>query len=150
MTDWDAKRQAAMKKADQKCHHAHYYAVGNVLVVVTTAILAMVAAVSAQADVAVWVTTGAAGMTAGLAIITAAYKFQEKSATRQWLASDYQRLAGRYEELIGLDEPPSDVLDKLEAISSSLFRDTPVTESDWAEARPSASNALGRHIAVGG
>lgn len=55
--------------------------------------------------------------------------------------SDYRRPAGRYEELFGQDEPPPDVLDRLEAISSSL-RYTPVAESDWAEARPSASNAL--------
>jgi hypothetical protein len=144
--DYKGKKEDCTAKAEAQCRHAHYFAAANVSVVVTTAFLAVVAAISAQSDVATWVTTAAAGVTAGLAIITASFRFQEKSATHQAVAADYLRLAGRYEQLIGWAQPPPDSqpewLDKLAAIDGSLFKDIPVAESDWVAAKPPAATIV--------
>lgn len=146
MTDYRARMEDCTARAAVQCRHAQYFAVANVTVVVTTAVLAVVAAVSAQADVPTWVTTASAGVTAGLAIITAAFRFQEKSATHQAVAAQYLRLAGRYEQLTGWQGPPPpapapDWISQLDTIQASLFMDKPVPESDWAAAKaPAATN----------
>lgn len=144
MTDYANKAVGLRADADKHCLTATRLAGLHVSVVITSAILAAAAAVTSQTAMPTWVTTATAGLSAALAVITAAFNFQEKSSTHKEVAADLDRLAERYEQLVDWHGPALDGqkwLNKLGYIENQLAGDHPVPdEADWAAARVPASS----------
>jgi hypothetical protein len=136
VSDYAQWQELCQQKADKHCRRAWNFAGFRGALIVLSALLAAVAAVTSATGVQPWITTTSAGLAAALGVITSGFAPERKNIEHKHLAAGFYRAAREFAFAHERKASPARWTVELTTIvgelKSNTFVDTP---ERWAAAQ---------------